>query len=613
MKEHREELIKISITTFLLVLLITLQQTKILSLPFWGWLLLYLIPYLLIGWEVLREAAEKILHLDALDESFLMTVATIGALILGEYAEAVFVLLFFSVGELFEDIGADRSRKSISALMDLRPDRVSIERDGTLVTVSPEEAKIGEIMVISAGDRLPLDGVITEGSSALDTSALTGESLPASVQVGDAVAAGCINLSGALKVRITSSAAESTVAKILKLVEESAETKAKSETFIRRFAKVYTPIVVLLAVLLAILPSVLFGNPQKWITEALSLLVISCPCALVVSVPLAYFNGIGMASRRGILVKGAATVEELARLKTIVFDKTGTLTHGNFSVTVIHPNEVTETELLSLAALAESYSNHPISLSLKNACHSPLDRSRLGTAHEFSGEGISVEIDGKTVLVGNEKLMQRFSVDCTNDCDHSGTVLHVAIAQQYVGHIVIADEIKPSTPEAVQALRQSGIQTVMLTGDRLSVAKDVAEKVGIANFSAELLPADKVNKLEELMQIPANRPCAFVGDGINDAPVLLRADVGISMGTLGSDAAIEASDMILLNDNLQKIPLAIRLAQKTCRIVRQNIAFSLTVKFAVLLLALFGFSNLWIASFADVGVLVLAVLNSVRK
>ena len=612
MKEHREELTKILVTAVLLIILTVPYALKLIRFPFWVWLILYLIPYLLIGWEVLIEAFQKIRQLEPLDESFLMSAATIGALILGEYPEAVFVLLFFSIGELFEDLASDRSRKSISALMDLRPDRVTLERDGALVTVFPEEAEIGEIMVVEVGDRLPLDGVIIDGSTALDTSALTGESVPQSAVNGESVMAGCINLSAVIKVRITCRSADSTVSKILDLIETSDERKAKSETFIHRFAKVYTPIMVVLAVLLAVLPSVVWGNPIKWITEALTLLVISCPCALVVSVPLAYFNGIGAASRLGILIKGAASLETLSRLKTVIFDKTGTLTRGNFAVTVIHPQHLNEQKLLEIAALAENYSNHPISVSLQNACREKPDPARLGKAEEYAGEGVAVEIDGKTVLVGNDRLMARFGIS-HEECSHTGTVVHIAVDGIYEGHIVIADQIKETAPEAVTLLHREKIKTVMLTGDRYPAAQEVAHMIGIDAFCAELLPADKVAETEKLSRDAKIGPCAFVGDGINDAPVLTRADLGVSMGTIGSDAAIEASNVVLMDDNLLKLPRGIHLARKTCKTVRQNIVFCLGVKSAVLLLAIFGLSNLWIASFADVGVLVLAVLNSARN
>ncbi len=612
MKAYLKELKPLLITALLLLVLLVTEALLPSPLPYLVRLVLYLVPYLLIGREILVEAFEKLREKKPLDESFLMAIATIGALALGEFGEAVFVLLFFHVGEFFEELATERSRNNIEELMDLRPDTVTLQRPKRKVKTHPDKAKIGDIMIVAAGERIPLDGVVVEGTSTVDTSSLTGESIPKTVKEGDTVLSGCLNLSGVLQVRITATAAESTVSKILKLIEESSDNKAKSETFIHRFARVYTPIVVALALLLALVPSLIWGEPLKWITNALTLLVISCPCALVVSVPLSYFNGIGAASKNGILVKGSTYLDTLATLKSVVFDKTGTLTYGQFMVSAIHPKTLPERELLQLAALAESQSNHPISQSLLNACPQEADPARFKNAQEFAGEGIVVQIDKKKVLVGNEKLMERFKIPFETK-PHLGTMVHVAVGRKYEGHIIISDQIKDTSPEAITYLQKERLNTVMLTGDSELVAQQVAHSIGIDDYYAELLPHEKVDQIKEILANAKNRPCAFVGDGINDAPVLAHADLGIAMGAIGSDAAIEAADVVLMDDDPAKIPTAIRLARKTRAIVQQNIALSLGVKFAVLVLALLGLSNLWLASFADVGVLVLAVLNSIRQ
>lgn len=612
MKSYLKELKPVLITALLLLVLLLTEALLPNPLPYLVRLALYLVPYLFIGREILTEAFEKLCEKKPLDESFLMAVATIGAFILGEFGEAVFVLLFFHVGEFFEELATERSRNNIEKLMDLRPDTVTLQRPKRKVKTTPDKAKIGDVMVVAAGERIPLDGIVLEGSSTVDTSSLTGESFPTTANVGDTVLSGCVNLSGVLLVRITATAAESTVSKILKLIEEASDSKAKSETFIRRFARVYTPIVVGVAVLLALVPSLVWGEPLKWITNALTLLVISCPCALVVSVPLSYFNGIGAASKHGILVKGSTHLDTLATLKSVVFDKTGTLTYGQFKVSAIHPKTLNEQELLSLAALVESQSNHPISQSLLRACPQEIDPARFKNAQEFAGEGISVQIDKKKVLVGNEKLMERFNIPFETKA-HLGTMVHVAVGRKYEGHIIVSDQIKDTSPEAITYLQKEGLNTVMLTGDSELAAQQVAHSIGIDDYYAQLLPHEKVERMKAFSEAPKNRPCAFVGDGINDAPVLAHADLGIAMGALGSDAAIEVADVVLMDDDPAKIPVAIRLARKTRAIVLGNISLSLGVKFAVLVLALFGLSNLWLASFADVGVLVLTVLNSIRQ
>lgn len=577
-------------------------------------LLLFLVPYLLIGWDVLWKAIRNILHGQVFDENFLMALATVGAFVLGDYAEGVFVVLFYQVGELFQSYAVGKSRKSIAELMDIRPDYATIEQDGELVQVDPEEVGVGDMITVKPGEKIPLDGVVLEGSSSVDTAALTGESLPRSVKPGDAVISGCINQTGLLKLTVSKEFGESTVSKILDLVENSMQKKAKSENFITKFSRYYTPAVVILAVLLAVIPPLfLQGIWADWIERALIFLVISCPCALVISVPLSFFGGIGGASKMGVLVKGANYLEALAQTGVVVFDKTGTLTKGTFTVTALHPERISESELLTYAALAESYSNHPISLSLQAAYGQPADRSRVSDYTEISGHGVSAVVDGKRIHAGNGKLMRQIGADY-HDCHLTGTVVHIAVDGVYEGHIVIADEVKPEAKEAIRALKSLGIRkTVMLTGDSRAVAESVADTLGIDEVRAELLPAGKVDEVDRLLaEKPSREKLVFVGDGINDAPVLSRSDIGIAMGALGSDAAIEAADVVLMDDNPAKLAQAILLSKRTLRIVKQNIIFALAVKVLTLLLGAFGVANMGQAIFADVGVMILAVLNASR-
>ena len=576
-------------------------------------LLIYLIPYGLIGWRVIWKAIKNISRGQVFDENFLMCVASIGAMCAGDSKEAVAVMLFYQVGELFESCAVGKSRRSIAALMDIRPDVAHVERDGALADVDPEEVEIGERIVIQPGERVPLDGEVIEGASTLDTAALTGESVPREIHPGEDVISGCINLSGVLHVRVNKRFGESTVARILELVENASSNKAKSENFITKFARWYTPAVCLAALLLAVVPSLITGDWGEWVSRALIFLVVSCPCALVISVPLSFFGGIGGASANGILIKGGNFVETLAQVDTVVFDKTGTLTQGNFEVTAIHPEKVPEQELLEIAALAENYSTHPISASLKRAFGLPLDESRISDVEELSGKGVIATVDGRNVAVGNGRLMQYVGVDW-HECENSGTIVHVAADGAYMGHIVISDMLKPQSKAAIQALKDCGVKkSVMLTGDRRDVAEAVARELGVDGVYSELLPADKVDQVEKLLATQQKgEKLAFVGDGINDAPVLSRADVGIAMGALGSDAAIEAADVVLMDDNPQKIATAIRISKRTLTIVHQNIAFALGVKFIVLILSALGLGNMWIAVFADVGVSVLAILNAMR-
>ena len=575
---------------------------------------LYLVPYLLIGWDVLWKAVRNIAHGQVFDENFLMAIATVGAFATGEYAEAVFVMLFYQVGELFQSYAVGKSRQSIASLMDIRPDYANVEQDGELVQVDPDEVEVGDTIVIKAGERVPLDGVILEGRSTLDTAALTGESLPREVEAGDDVISGCVNLSGLLKVRVTKAFEESTVAKILDLVENATSKKAKAENFITKFARYYTPSVVVAAVLLAVLPPLLGGGDWgKWFHQALVFLVISCPCALVISVPLSFFGGIGGASRAGILVKGGNYLEVLADTQIVVFDKTGTLTKGVFNVTAIHPDQCDEDRLLEVAALAESYSDHPISRSLKEAYGKDIDNSRVTDVEEIAGHGVRAKVDGVEVCVGNDKLMESIGV-AWHPCHRVGTTVHVESQGIYLGHIVISDEVKEDAAQAIADLKAIGVRkTVMLTGDAQAVGEDVAQRLGLDEVHAQLLPADKVDRVEALLQEGSGEgKLAFVGDGINDAPVLSRADLGIAMGGLGSDAAIEAADVVLMDDKPSKIAVAIRVARKTLRIVRQNIVFALGVKLLVLALGAVGLANMWEAVFADVGVSVIAILNAMR-
>lgn len=587
-----------------------------LLLPTEGWLRLFtfLIPYAVIAWDVLWRAVRNIAHGQVFDENFLMSLATVGALATGEYPEAVFVMLFYQVGELFQSYAVDQSRKSITSLMDIRPDYANIEVDGQLRQVDPEDVAVGDTIVIKAGERIPLDGVVLEGTSNVDTAALTGESLPREAQPGDDVISGCVNLSGLLLVRVTKAFEESTVAKILDLVENSSSKKAKAENFITKFARYYTPAVVLAAVALALLPP-LFTSIQ-WvdsIQRALNFLVVSCPCALVISVPLSFFGGIGGASKNGILVKGGNYLEVLAKTELVVFDKTGTLTRGVFNVTAIHPDHCGEAQLLELAALAESYSDHPISRSLKEAYGKELDTSRVSNVEELSGRGVRATVDGRQICAGNDKLMEDIGVSW-HPCHRVGTTVHVASDGVYLGHIVISDEVKPDAKEAITALKACGVRrTVMLTGDAKAVGESVAQELGLDEVHTQLLPADKVTRVEALLsEVSPKGALAFVGDGINDAPVLSRADIGIAMGGLGSDAAIEAADIVLMDDKPSKLADAIRIARRTLAIVRQNIVFALAVKFLVLALSAAGAANMWEAVFADVGVSVIAILNAMR-
>jgi Cd2+/Zn2+-exporting ATPase len=585
-------------------------------LPLSGWLRmgLFLIPYVIIGWDVVWRAVRNIIRGQVFDENFLMSIATIGAFCVGEYPEGVAVMLFYQVGELFQSYAVGRSRKSISELMDIRPDYANIEVDGVLKQVDPEEVAVGDTIVIKSGERIPLDGTVLEGISTVNTSALTGESLPRDVKPGDEVISGCINQSGLLRVKVQKEFGESTVAKILDLVENSSSKKAKAENFITRFARYYTPVVVIAALLLAVLPPLILGGGwSNWIGRALIFLVISCPCALVISIPLGFFGGIGGASKYGILVKGSNYLEALSKTQTVVFDKTGTLTQGTFKVTAVHPDEIPEDELLELAVLAESYSDHPISHSLKEAYHKKPDVSRVGDVEELAGHGVKAVIDGKTVYAGNGKLMERASVDY-RDCHLSGTVVHVSVDGEYAGHIVISDEVKPDAADAIASLKKQGVKkTVMLTGDTKAVGEHVAKQLGIDEVFTELLPADKVAQVEVLLKETAGEgKLAFVGDGINDAPVLSRADIGIAMGALGSDAAIEAADIVLMDDKPSKIASAICISRKTLRIVKQNIIFALGIKALVLALGAFGMADMWEAVFADVGVSVIAILNAMR-
>ena len=621
-KENKERLVKIIAAATLLVVAVVVS--KVTNLKMWQELLLFLVPYLIVGGETLKEAAEKLLHGELLDEDFLMSVATLGALSIGfipgaesQFPEAVFVMLFFQVGELFEDMAEDKSRDSITELMDIRPDTASVERDGGIVVVNPAEIAVGETIVIKPGEKVPLDGVVLEGASSLDTVALTGESVPRGIAVGDSILSGCVNLSGVLRARVTKPFTESTASKILELVENASENKSKSESFITRFAKVYTPIVVALAVLLAILPPLLSGNFSaefaKWLYRALTFLIVSCPCALVISIPLAFFGGIGGAARKGILVKGSNYLEALARLGTVVFDKTGTLTEGVFEVTAVHPETIDEKELLHLAAHVERYSTHPVAISLRLAYPDEADSCSVEDVEEVAGQGVRAKVNGKTVCVGNSKMMEAIGVTW-KDCEKKGTIVHVSLDGEYVGHIVVSDRIKADAAEALKALKENGVaKTVMLTGDKADVAAEVASQVGVDEFRAELLPADKVSEVEKLITGKQDgRSLAFVGDGINDAPVLARADVGIAMGALGSDAAIEAADVVLMDDKPSKLAAGIKVARKTLGIARQNTVFSIGVKVLVLLLAMVGMATMWMAVLADVGVMVLAVLNSTR-
>ena len=586
----------------------------LLHLEGWAELGVYLVCYAVIGWDIVWKAITNILHGQVFDENFLMTIATVGALILGEHSEGVAVMLFYQVGEWFQSYAVSKSRRSITSLMDIRPDYANIEKDGKLIQVDPEDVKIGDTIIVKPGERVPLDGKIIKGSSTLDTSALTGESMPREVEAGMEVISGCINQTGILTIQTTKEFGESTVAKILDLVENASDKKGRMENFITRFARYYTPVVVFAALALAVLPPLVTGQAFSiWIYRALTFLVISCPCALVISIPLSFFGGIGGASKIGVLVKGSNYLEALAYTETVVFDKTGTLTKGSFAVTEIQANGMTDEELLELAAYAEDYSNHPISLSIQKAYGKKIDNSRITDVQEIAGHGVQAVIDGMTVLAGNAKLMEREHIPYTAS-NAIGTVVYVAFDGRYAGCIVIADEIKADAPAAIKTLKAAGIrQTVMLTGDADAVGQDVARRLGLDRAYTELLPADKVDRMEELLKQKSERGMlAFVGDGINDAPVLARADVGIAMGALGSDAAIEAADVVLMTDEPSKIAAVMQIARKTIRISNENIVFALGVKFLVLILGAVGRANMWAAVFADVGVSVIAILNAIR-
>ena len=604
-----------------LVILLKLLLGVLPALPTPVELLLYLIPYLVVGKDVLRKAIKGVKNRQPFDECFLMAVATVGAFALGDYVEGCAVILFYQIGELFESVAVGKSRQSISSLMDIRPDYANVEdEDGKLEQVDPDDVEVGTVIVVQPGERVPIDGVIVEGTSALNTAALTGESLPRDVQTGDEVISGCVNMTGLLKVRTTKEFGESTVSKILDLVENSSMKKARAENFITRFARVYTPAVCYGALALAFLPPIvllLMGQPARfgdWIYRALTFLVISCPCALVISIPLSFFGGIGGASACGILVKGSTYLEELARTGIVVFDKTGTLTQGTFKVTGVHPADgITDEQLVEAAALAESWSKHPISLSIKAAYGKEIDSARVTDVEELGGHGVTAKVDGKPVAAGNARLMERLGLSAPA-VSETGTVVHVAIDGRYAGCLLIADVVKPHSAEAIRALKAAGVRkTVMLTGDAEPVAKAVSAQLGLDEYHAGLLPGDKVDQIETLIAAKKSKEnLAFVGDGINDAPVLSRADVGIAMGALGSDAAIEAADVVLMDDDPAKIALAMRIARRTLRIVYENIVFALAVKFACLLLGAIGMASMWTAIFADVGVMVIAVLNATR-
>ena len=612
-KKQKKMLIRIIIAAVLIVVFSLLPAEGYLRF------VLFMIPYLVIGYDILKKAFKGILNKQVFDENFLMAVATVGAILLGDYSEGVAVMLFYQIGELFQSYAVGKSRRNISELMDIRPDYANIEKDGTLEQVDPDEVEIGTIIVVQPGEKVPIDGVITEGTSTLNTSALTGESLPRDAKAGDEVISGCINMTGLLKIRTTKEFGESTVSKILELVENSSSRKSKSENFISKFAKYYTPAVCYGAIALALIPPIvllIMGKPAvwgDWIYRALTFLVISCPCALVISIPLSFFAGIGGASNQGILVKGSNYLETLAQTKYVVFDKTGTMTQGVFEVSGIHHNEMPDEKLLEYAALAECSSSHPISKSLQKAYGKPIDRNRVTDIEEISGNGVIAKVDGISVAAGNTKLMNRLGI-AYQDCHHVGTVVHMAIDGKYAGHILISDIIKPHAKEAIAELKKAGIsKTVMLTGDSKRVADQIAEELGIQEVYSELLPADKVSRVEELLNQKSEKDkLAFVGDGINDAPVLSRADIGIAMGALGSDAAIEAADIVLMDDDPLKISKAIKIARKCIRIVYENIYFAIGIKILCLILGALGIANMWVAIFADVGVMILAVLNAIR-
>lgn len=613
-KKQKKVLIRIIIAA---VLVIALQFIPVKGYVRVG---LYMIPYFVIGYDILKKAGKGILNRQIFDENFLMAVATIGAIALGDYKEGTAVMLFYQIGELFQSYAVGKSRRNISDLMDIRPDYANVEKDGELEQVDPDEIEIGTVIVVQPGEKVPIDGVVVEGTSSLNTSALTGESVPREVSVDDEIISGCINMTGLLKIRTTKEFGESTVSKILELVENASSRKSRSENFISKFAKIYTPAVCYGALALAILPPIvrmafmgLAPEWGDWVYRALTFLVISCPCALVISIPLSFFAGIGGASREGVLVKGSSFLETLSQTKIVVFDKTGTMTKGVFEVNGIHHSPYKDEELLEYAALAESYSTHPISKSLQRAYGKPIDKNRVSDVEEIGGHGLTAKVDGKVVAAGNAKLMKKLGIEY-HDCSHVGTIVHVAIDGKYAGHILISDVIKEHAAEAITALKKSGIEkTVMLTGDAKNVADHVAAQLGIDEVCSELLPGDKVEKVEELLTKKSEKDkLAFVGDGINDAPVLSRADIGIAMGALGSDAAIEAADIVLMDDDPLKISKAIRISRKCIRIVYENIYFAIGIKVICLVLGALGIANMWFAIFADVGVMILAVLNAIR-
>lgn len=612
-KKQKKVFIRIIIT---FILLISLS-----FLPVDGWLrfCLFMLPYLIIGYDILKKAIKGIINRQVFDENFLMSVATIGAIVLGEYTEGVAVMLFYQIGELFQSYAVGKSRRNISELMDIRPDYANIERDGNIERVDPDEVEVGTVIVVKPGEKVPIDGVVVYGNTTLNTAALTGESLPRDTKEGDEVISGCINMTGLIKVRTTKEFGDSTVSKILDLVENSSSKKSRSENFITKFAKYYTPAVCYGAVALAVLPpivSMVIGMEAewgKWVYRALTFLVISCPCALVISIPLSFFAGIGGASKQGVLVKGSNYLEALSKSRYIVFDKTGTLTKGVFEVSGIHHPAIPEDRLLEYAAYAESFSSHPISRSLCLAYGKPIDQSRVTDIKEISGEGVTAKVDNTSVAAGNIKLMKRLGIDC-EECHSVGTIVHIAVDGTYAGHILISDKLKPHAKQAIAELKKAGMKKlVMLTGDADRVAQSVAKEVGVTDVYSELLPADKVSKVEELLEKkPTKEKLVFVGDGINDAPVLSRADIGIAMGALGSDAAIEAADVVLMDDDPLKIPKAIRISKKCIRIVYENIYFAIGIKIICLILGAVGIANMWLAIFADVGVMVIAVLNAIR-
>lgn len=617
-----KRLMKIIAASGLLAAAIIVEYTV--SWPLWALLLMFLVPYLIAGWETLEESIEGVAHGEVFNEDFLMAVATIGALAIGflpgaepEFAEAVFVMLFFQVGELFEDYAEGKSRRAISHLMDIRPDTAHVEREGEVLSVEPNTVCVGEIIVVKPGEKVPLDATVVEGTSSLNTVALTGESMPRTVGVGDAIVSGCVNLSGLLRARVDKTFGASTASKIIELVENASEKKSKSEHFITRFSRIYTPVVVFSALLLAFVPPIILGNFMgtfpTWLNRALMFLVVSCPCALVISVPLTFFGGIGGASRRGILVKGANYMDTLAKLRIVVFDKTGTLTKGTFEVTAVHPESCDERHLLHLAAHVERFSTHPIAISLRNVYADEQDGCSVENVEEVAGRGVRAIVNGMTVCVGNTRMMDAVGAQWTS-CNHPGTVVHVAADGKYLGHVVVSDKVKADAAEAIVGLKQKGVgRTVMLTGDRKETAEHVATALGIDEWHAELLPADKVSIMERLMsEKPDGSTQAFVGDGINDAPVLARADVGIAMGGLGSDAAIEAADVVIMDDQPSKIATAIAIARRTLHIAAENVWMAIGIKLLVLGLAAFGLATMWMAVFADVGVTVLAVLNAMR-